>query len=129
MGNRTTVHFRCDADPSSIIDAWASGNGYRLKETNGSERTYQKGTGFLLSLLFRRRPMILKVNEDQPGFWTLEAWIRVNIMQRLLKLFLVPSEMGIGSGGLHFGISRMIARKAVNKLLSELGQSPDAHIS
>ena len=115
MSKRTTVQFRSDTEISSVVDAWASGNGYRLKNTNGSERTYQKGTGFLVA------PMMLKVREDNLET-TLEAWVRVNILMRLMGLFIIPSEMGIGSGGFRLCLPRSIARKAVNVLLHQLGQ-------
>ena len=115
MSKRTTVQFHCDTDISSLVDQWARGNGYRLKTTVGAERTYQKGMGFLVA------PMMLKIRNETLGM-TLEAWIRVNPLVRLMGLFMIPSEMGIESGGLRLVAPRKIARKAVNVLLQQLGQ-------
>jgi len=67
--------------------------------------------------------MMLKVKKDDLET-TLEAWIRVNVIARLMALFIIPSEMGIESGGFRGAAPRSIARKAVNRLINQLGQSP-----
>lgn len=115
MNTRTTVRFRYDGEISPVIEKWARENGYQPKESNAAESVYQKGIGFLVA------PMMLKVRNDN-GETLLEAWIRVPAFVRLTLLFLIPEEMGIESGGLKLAAPRSIARKAVNRLLTELEQ-------
>ena len=117
MSKRTIIQFNCDGDIWSIVDKWASEHGYRQKESSGAERTYQKGVGFLVA------PMMLKIKSNNSDT-TLEAWIRANLFVRLMSLFILPSEMGIESGGFKAVVPRSIARKAVNKLLNQLEQTP-----
>jgi hypothetical protein len=99
------------------VEGWANENGFNLKETASGTRLYQKGMGFLVA------PMMLRVScsEEQ---CTLEAWVRVNVFTRLMGLFLIPSEMGIESGGFKLVAPRSIARNAINKLMVKLGQPP-----
>ncbi len=115
MNTRTTIHFRYNGEIWPIVEDWAGRNGYRLKESGPGERTYQKGIGFLVA------PMMLKVRSDNEET-VIDAWVRVNVLIRLMGLFLIPAEMGIESGGLKLAAPRSIARKAVNKLLEELEQ-------
>ncbi len=115
MSKRTMLQFHYDGDIWSIVEKWASENGYREKESIGTDRTYQKGYGFLVA------PMMLRVQKDDLEI-TLEAWIRVNIFVRMMLLFIAPSEMGIESGGLALFAPRKIARSAVNKLINRLDQ-------
>ena len=115
MTRRTAVQFRCDDEIWPIVDKWARENGYGEKESTSNERTYQKGSGFWVS------PMMLKVGcHDQET--TIEAWTRISPLVRLLSLFILPSEMGIESGGFRGVLPKSIARKAVNKLLAQVGQ-------
>ena len=116
MSKRTTIQLNYDGEIWSVVDKWASENGYRQKESSGAERTYQKGVGFLVA------PMMLKIRRNNSDA-TLEAWIRTNQFVRLMTLFILPSEMGIDSGGFRGVIPRSVARKAVNKLLSRLEQT------
>ena len=114
MSKRTTIRFRTEGDIWPLVDKWAGGNGYRLKGPAGSTRTYQKGTGFLVA------PMMLNIKND--GQETMfEAWIRGTFIARLMSLFILPAEMGIQSGGFRAVVPRGIARKAINKLVSQLG--------
>ena len=45
-----------------------------------------------------KKVLVLKVKKDDPET-TFEAWIRVNVTVRLMLLFILPSEMGLESGG------------------------------
>jgi len=114
MSRKTTVTFQYEGNIWPIVEKWASENGYRQKNAQGTERTYQKGVGFLVA------PMMLKIRSENQET-TVEAWIRVNGFVRVMALFIVPSEMGIESGGFRLVAPRSIARKAVNKLLGQLG--------
>jgi hypothetical protein len=116
MNTRTTKSFSYNTDIWPVVDNWAKENSYRMKENSGSTRLYQKGRGFLVA------PMMLKLTQ-QNGEVTLTAWIRVNTLVRLMGLFLIPSEMGIESGGIKLVAPRKIARSAVNKLLTQCQQS------
>ena len=66
--------------------------------------------------------MMLKIRTDNQET-TVETWISVNIFIRLMVLFIVPSEVGIESGGFRLAAPRSIARKTTNKLLALLGQA------
>jgi hypothetical protein len=115
MSDKTTVLFNHTGDIWPVVEGWARETGFNLKETSPKERLYQKGIGFLVA------PMLLRAscNGEQ---CTLEAWVRVNVLVRLMALFLVPSEMGIEPGGFKLVAPRSIARGAINKLLVQLGQ-------
>lgn len=117
MKSRTTLQFEQTADPWPVIEQWADANGYKPKPPEGDVRVWQKGLGFLVA------PMMLKARFDS-GTLYLEAWIKMNLFVRLMSLFILPAEMGIESGGIRAMAPRSIARKAVNKLLTELGQPP-----
>jgi hypothetical protein len=91
--------------------------GIGRRDPRDMKRLYQKGTGFLVA------PMMLKVRHENQET-NIEAWIRSNFLVRLMSLFILPSEMGIESGGLKGVLPRNIARKAVNILLAQLGQPP-----
>ncbi len=52
----------------------------------------------------------------------LSRWICNCPFVRAFSLFILPAEMEIRSGGLRGVAPRVIARKAVNKLLDALGQ-------
>ena len=56
----------------------------------------------------------------------LEAWIHSTLLARITALFLIPTDMGIESGGMKGIMPRSMARGSVNKLLSQLGQPPIA---
>ena len=106
--------FQHEGNIWPTVERWASDNGYRQKNAQDTERTYQKGVGFLVA------PMMFKIRSENQET-TAEAWIRVNGLVRLMTLFIVPSEMGIESGGFRLVAPRRTARKAVNKLLVQLG--------
>ena len=117
MKKRTIIRFSSTGDVWPVVEKWANENGYKPKESAGQERTYQKGVGFLVA------PMMLKVRHENQET-NIEAWIRANILVRLMSFFILPAEMGIESGGVRGVLPRNIARKAVNALLAQLGQSP-----
>jgi len=114
---RTSVRFLHDGEIWSVVEKWASASGFRIKEKARCERLYQKGSGIF------GPPVMLKIRQDAQET-VLEAWIRVNGFMRVLSLFIFPSEIGIESGGYLLWSDRRAARKAVNGLLSQLGQEP-----
>ena len=117
MDRRTIIEFAAALDIWPVVDGWAAANGFRLKQSGGAERLYQKGYGFWVA------PMMLKIG-TQGALIHLEAWVRANLFARMLALFILPSEMAIGSGGFRGVLPRTIAREAVNRLLVQLGQPP-----
>jgi hypothetical protein len=117
MSDKTTVSFKHTQDIWPIVEGWARENGFNVIETAPTGKLYQKGMGLMVA------PMMLRVSDNE-GQCTLEAWVRANLFVRLMALFLVPAEMGIESGGFKMVAPRLIARKAVNKLLAQLGR-PD----
>lgn len=115
MSKRTRIEFSCPGDLLSIVEPWASENGYIAKQSTASGRLYQKGRGFLVL------PMMFSI--EQVGERTvIEIWLRANLFMRAMALFIFPAEMGIESGGFKGLIPRKIARAAVNKLLAKLRQ-------
>ncbi|MCP5049518.1 MAG: hypothetical protein GY940_20270 [bacterium] len=117
MERRTIIDFNVDyVDKTwNVINQWAQENNYKPKESTGPAKRFQKGTGFLVA------PMMFEVTIDG-GAVHMEAWIRANLLNRIFSLFILPAEMGIPSGGVKAVAPRKIARKAVNKLLEQLGQ-------
>ena len=116
MKARTILTFPTPAGLNEALEKWAPENGFKLKDSTDGVKTYQKGIGFLVA------PMMLKVAESG-GQTTMEAWIRAGLFVRIMALFILPAEMGVESGGFRGVAPRSIARKAVNKLMSALGQA------
>jgi hypothetical protein len=116
VSNRTTIEFHSGSEIWPVVDKWAGENGCKLKESGDNERLYQKESGILMMV-----PLMLKVRREQQTT-ILEAWLRVNLFARFLSRGVSLPEMGIQSGSLAPGVPRIIARKAVNKLLAQLGQ-------
>lgn len=117
MNTRTVRDFTVTTDIWPTVDAWAQRANYRLIDNGSPSRCYQRGHGFLTA------PMMLTLAQTS-NHVHLEAWIQVSLLPRLIALFLVPTEMGIESGGFRLVLPRKTARGAVNQLLSQLGQPP-----
>jgi hypothetical protein len=109
--------FTSSADIWRIVEPWAERSKYDLKRSSESTRLYQRGHGVILA------PMMLEISHTEDKVH-IEAWVRAGFLQRLLALFLVPSEMGIESGGIRLVLPRTTARTAVNELLGQLQQPP-----
>jgi len=45
--NRTTLDFTAASDIWQVVDDWANEEKWFIKESNGDQRLYQKGRGFL----------------------------------------------------------------------------------
>jgi hypothetical protein len=113
--SRKIIDFQWQGVFLTRVDHWAREHNYKLKSDGEIERLYQKGTGFLVA------PMMLQIRYNGQDVH-LEAWARANLFVRAMALFIIPSEMNIGSGGVRMALPRKMARKAVNELLVELGQ-------
>lgn len=117
MDNRTSVSFRPEFDIWPVVDRWAAVNNYKVTQTNGFERLYQKGTGFLVA------PMMVAVRQTN-GTVGLDAWVRFGFFVRLMSFFILPPEIGVQSGGYKAIVPRSLARAAFNELLMQLRQLP-----
>ncbi len=117
MATRTIRDFASATSIWPSVEAWAKESDYRLQHEEQTTRLYQRGYGLMTA------PMMLELSQKE-GQVHLEAWIRVPLLNRVSALFLVPAQMGIESGGFRLVVPRNIARKAVNKLLVQLGQPP-----
>ena len=117
MTKRTRINFRCENPIWPTVEKWAAENGYKPVFQNSAERIFQKGVGFLVA------PMMLSISQKREEVKG-EAWIRAGMLVRIFSLFMLPAEMGIESGGIKGMLPRKIARAAVNKLLTALGQQP-----
>jgi len=119
MERRTILDFTAGAEVWPVVDEWAKETGFSLIETSGTQRLYQKGKGFFVA------PMMFQI--DQSGDQIhIETWIRFGWFTRMQSLFMLPAELEIISGGLRGVAPRGVARKAVNKLLERLNQTPIA---
>jgi hypothetical protein len=119
MNPRTIRDFDYAGDTRLIVDSWAAENGFRLLDGTGPSRLFQKGHGFWTA------PIRLEASQ-QGSKVHLETWISVNLLVRLMALFMLPKQMGVESGGLRGALPRKIGRQAVNKLFEKLGQPPVA---
>lgn len=120
MAARTVRDFQVGFDIAPMVDAWAGSNhyGFRGVSPDGT-RNYQRGNGILTGA------MPLSVRQMGAGVH-LEAWIHSTLLARISALFLIPTDMGIESGGIKGILPRSMARDSVNKLLSQFGQPPIA---
>jgi hypothetical protein len=118
MAARTIRDFQVGFDVAPVVDAWAQANhyGFRGVSPDGT-RNYQRGNGLLTGA------MPLTVRQAGPAVH-LEAWIHATLVARIGALFLIPTDMGIESGGVRGILPRNMARDAVNKLLAQLSQPP-----
>jgi hypothetical protein len=105
------------ADPWPVIRQWASEHGYEPIDPAPGNVHFKKGIGFWVA------PRHLLVN-DQDGNIHLEGWVSAGFFMRLMSLFILPSEITIGSGGMKAVLPRKMARGDVNTLLERLGQPP-----
>jgi hypothetical protein len=120
MAARTVRDFQVGFDIAPLVDAWAGPNhyGFRGVAPDGT-RNYQRGNGIMTGAM----PLSIRQNGTAVH---LEAWIHSTLLARITALFLIPTDMGIESGGMKGIMPRSMARGSVNKLLSQLGQPPIA---
>jgi hypothetical protein len=114
---RTRREFEAGEPIWPRVDAWARDARFRMKESAGDTRTYQRGHGFWTA------PMMVEVGQTGDRAHV-EAWIRAGMFARASSLFILPREMGIASGGFKGKVPRNVARRAVNELLASLQQPP-----
>jgi hypothetical protein len=119
MNPRTVRDFEYSGDSRPIVDAWAVENGFRLLDGTGAARLFQKGHGFWTA------PVRFEASQEGSKVH-LETWIPMNLLVRLMALFMLPKQMGVESGGFRAALPRKIARQAVNRLFEKLGQPPVA---
>lgn len=118
MVEKTVRDFQVQFDIAPLADSWAQANryGFRGISPDGT-RNYQRGNGVLTGAM----PLTIRQVGAQVH---LEAWIHATLVARISSLFLIPTDMGIESGGVRGVIPRNMARDAVNKLLAQCGQPP-----
>jgi hypothetical protein len=119
MNPRTIKDFEYSGDIGPIVDGWAAENGFRFLKGTGSARLFQRGRGFWTA------PVRLEASQDGLKVH-LEAWVSVNLMVRIMALFMLPKQMAVESGGFRGTLPRKIGRQRVNGLLEKLGQPPIA---
>ncbi len=114
----TVREFQVGADITPAVEAWAQANHYRFRGVSpDGSRNYQRGNGILTGA------MQLSVRQSGPAVH-LEARVHATFFSRMGALFLIPSNMGIESGGFRGVLPRSMARDSVNKLLAQLDQQP-----
>ncbi len=116
MKPRTRLEFHFAFNPWPEIELWAREEGYKIQHSTSTHRLYQKGLGLMVA------PMMLSASREGEQM-VVEAWVRCNLFMRLMALMLLPAEMHVGSGGFIAVLPRAIARKSINKLLTQLKQT------
>lgn len=111
---RTVREFTAGPEVWTILDQWAQSTGYNLIEQDQISRLYQRGTGLLVA---QQRLKLSYLGNA----YRLEAWVYVNLLNRIFTLMLMPEELVIDSGGFLGAIPRNKAREQVNQLLQRLG--------
>lgn len=104
------VEFASDKDVYAMVDAWAASNGYVLKRSEGDERKYQKGSGFLTA------PMFLELNRVG-GKYSIKSYVRISGL-------ILHGDVGLGGDGFLVKLPRSIAKKAQNQLFQSLELQP-----
>lgn len=117
LPRRAIREFNYHSDLWSVVDRWATENGFVLQQQDVSRRLYRRGRWLLFG------PTMLEISEEQ-GAVTLQAWIKADLYL-LMDLFTKKApEVTIESGGFTAWVPRIKARNVVNRLLSTLGQKP-----
>lgn len=111
--------FPAPPDPWSIVDRWASSQGYVPIAAGDETRTYRKGAGFWVG------SRILQVRVGA-GVVHLEAWVAANGLARLFSLYILPREITIEPGGMKAVLPRKMGQREVDGLLLAMGQPPVA---
>jgi hypothetical protein len=115
MKPETTMSFEHAGEFAPVVTQWAKDEGYRHKGVVDGYETFQKGYGILVA------PMMFAYRQDGRKVQA-KAWVPCNLLVRILSLFILPSSMGIESGGFRGVAPRRIARGTVNRLLERIKQ-------
>ena len=111
---RTRLDFQTGADVWSIFDQWALEYKYFLAGQDEASRLYQKGQNVLIP------PLMVQVTVTEAAYH-LQAWVRNPMINRIITLGMLPSEMVINKGGFLGIVPRDKARKEVNVFLERIG--------
>ena len=118
MNSRTVRDFELPGDVTAFADAWARDNNFDLKAVDpDGTRRYQRGHGLMV------HAQHLTLRQAGPSVH-LEVWTHATLLDRIASLGMLPANMAVESGGFKGVIPRKVAREAVNKLLTQLGQAP-----
>jgi hypothetical protein len=117
-GRRTTRQFNYHGNLWYAVDKWAYESGYKQIQANGNERLY-KFSSMMVSM------GMLKISYQNQEVY-LESWVGMSFFTRFRTFFIMPAEVGIGSGSLVAAVPKGIVRKQINLLLNQLGQPPIA---
>lgn len=115
MNSRTIRDFYVPTNIWPTVEQWAENEGFRLLDDDGVKRRYQKGRGLLIF------PTMFEMSLSE-GNVHLEAWVRADILNRAVSMFILPEESRIDSGGFAAILPRNVSREAVNRLLVKIGQ-------
>ncbi len=114
MGKRTVLNFQAGGDVWPVVEMWAKERDFREKTRGPDWRRYQQGNNLLVL------PKMAEVRQ-QGNQVQVQAWVRNPVINRIMTLFLMPSERDLGKGTLWI-IPRSTARRDLNILLQRLGQ-------
>ncbi len=114
MAKRTIINAQIDSSIWPVVESWAKEREYRQVASGDNWRRYQQGYGMLVA------PKMMEFSQVGPKV-VFQGWIKISTINRIFTLFIMPSEMDLGSGFMG-SIPRNTARRDLNLLLQRLGQ-------
>jgi len=105
-----SVAFTSDRPVGDIVANWAQQEGYRLVKSEAATRIYKRGRNLLTA------PAFVEYTTDGDRH-TLKAYVQIDGL-------LAKGDIALSGGGFLVRLPRELAYKAVNRLLTMLGQAP-----
>jgi hypothetical protein len=115
MNSRTIRDFYVPTNIWPTVERWAEKEGFRLLDDDGIKRRYQKGLGLLIL------PTMFEMSLNE-GNVHLEVWVKADMLNRIVSMFILPEESKLDSGGFAAILPRNVSREAVNRLMVQIGQ-------
>ncbi len=119
-GTETVRRFSWAGDIASVALEWAHEHGFEVGPSDDGVLRYRRVTGTSASPLGAYCVAVTASGQEVEC----RFWIVNGPAVRLAVLFLLPSSMGIESGGFRGFAARRQARAAANDLLARFGQPP-----
>jgi hypothetical protein len=115
--NATTRSFPTPPEFWVKVEEWAEDCHYACRESTGSSRTYQRGSGLTVATT------VVRLSKESETV-TLESWICPGWLVRMRQWFQLPPTLAIEPDGANLPEPRQEARQAVNRLLADWAQPP-----
>ena len=105
---RAVATFEDSGELWPAIEAWCQKNGYKLREGNGDQRLYQRGSG-----IWQAAGRVAA--SRQGNTWKLEGFL-------FIQAFVSSAELAFDETGPLAKLPREHRKKEFNQLLQQLGQ-------